>query len=80
MTEINLFVRELKGEIERAQSTRRKFKSILQRFGYSNRNTAFLNRLDRVLFENNILVYTRRTNLKNGHTVNKNLLIRLAMA
>lgn len=67
MTEINLFVRELKGEIERAQSTRRKFKSILQRFGYSNRNTAFLNRLDQVLFENNILVYTRRTNLKNGH-------------
>jgi SNF2 family DNA or RNA helicase len=67
MSEINLFVKSLAEEISHALSTRMKFQSILRRFGYKNRNAEFLNRLNQALFENQILVYTRRTNLKNDN-------------
>jgi|GEM_PF-3295865 len=65
MFEIKNFVNGLKIEIARAHSTRRKLKSILSRFGYKNRNADFFNKLDQALFESQILVCTRKTNVKN---------------
>jgi superfamily II DNA or RNA helicase len=69
MIEYNELIRHIKKEINKNGAYRKKFSFFLYEwFEYKNKNRTFLKRFDQALFENDILVYTKRDNVKEEKT------------
>lgn len=67
MKEIDELVKHLKKEIKVSGSSRKKFSTMmLDWFGRLKRNEKLLNIFDQRLLENEILVYTKKINIKNN--------------